>query len=483
MPALPIAPQLQLQAQHRSSLAPAQLQSQTLSCPSLPPEQTQQTTGTTAVAMIHPEQPVGATAVTLIHSEQPVGAIPMDAMNPAQQHVMSQRVTGSFVAAEQAPDSAQVCPSGYCQAIASALSNHYSIVTAAYLAINPSFCAAVQISTAVALQASPSPRLTTAAANAPVAPRLDQGSLELGSEEDALQMSAEQALSEQPLSENAASRLASDAEAKVLNAWQPSSFPTATHTHQLAQHPTDTAPDLPSPQHTTSTADALLQLPLPAAATAAAAHEAASEATHGIAKPASIVPASANFGPILASTAGIHPQQSANMADKRPPVSATVVDAQTPSSVTHAPIIPLMRAASPADASAGPKSAPLAASPTAADGSAGELHAMPGTTFSSAVGAAEPRQGLQGSDRDCRAASGIAGHRPALQGPDRDASIAQVLASLNGLPLQSARCMQTPAANSPPWKPDKPWDQPWEPTTAGGDVCAGVHMHNVVSPF
>ena len=521
MPALPIAPQpqLQLQAQRRSSLAPAQLQPQTLSCPSLPSEMTQQPTGTTAVALTHPEQPIGTTAETVIHPEQPVGAIAVAVVHPEQQHVVS---TGSLIAAVQAPTSAQVRPSQaiICISTIELLSHSHSSLSGdrSYIlrccsvthSCGAAFSAAVQVPTAVAQQASPAPRLTTAAASAPVTPQLDQGSLEPGSEQNALQMSAEQALLEQPLSDQAALRLTSDAEAKVLNAWQPSSFPAAAHNYQLALRPTETAPDLSRPQHTTSTADAPPQLPLPAATTAAAAHEAASEATQrGSVTAASLVPASpsASFDSVLASPAGTHPQQcsvSATVVDNSTPASTTVVDEHTPSSVTHAQIIPLMHAASPAAASAGPKSASTAAisrlglssdavaspaaspaaSPTAADGPAGEIHAGSGTTFSSAVGAAGPRQGLQGSDWDCRAPCGIAGHRPGLQGPDRDASIAQVLASLNGLPLQSARCMlQTSAANCPPWKPDKPWDQPWEPTTAGGDLCSGVHIHNVVSPF
>lgn len=113
MPALPIAPrpQLQLQAQYRSSLAPAQLRPQALSCPSLPPEMTQQPTGTTAVALIHPEQPVGTTAVAVIHPEQPVGPTAVAVIHPDQQHAVSQSVAGSLVAALQAPNLAQVCPS------------------------------------------------------------------------------------------------------------------------------------------------------------------------------------------------------------------------------------------------------------------------------------------------------------------------------------------------------------------------------------
>ena len=96
MPASPIAlrPQLQLQAQRRSGLAHAQVWPQTLSCPSLPPEKTQQATGTTAVAMIHPEQPVETTAVDVIH--------------PEQQHVVAQSMTGSLIAAGQALNFAQV---------------------------------------------------------------------------------------------------------------------------------------------------------------------------------------------------------------------------------------------------------------------------------------------------------------------------------------------------------------------------------------
>ena len=392
---------------------------------------------------------------------------------------------------------------------ASALLNHYPIVTAACLAINTTSCAAVQVPTAVALQASSVPRLTKAAASAPVAPQSDQGSLKPGSDQNALQTSAKQAVLEQPLSDQAALKPALKRVAKALEALQPSSFPTAAPQYELMLRPTDTAPDLSPPQLTASTADTLPQLPLPAAATAAAAHEAASEATQRKSvKAAIIVPASASagFNSVLASTAGTHPQQhpvSAILVDNPTPVSATLVDADTASPVTHAQIIPPRHAMSREDASAGPKSAftaavsspglssdavaspaaSLTASPTAADGPAGELHAGSGATISSALAATGPRQGLQGPHRDCRALSGIAGHRPGLQGPDRDASIAQVLASLNGLPLQSARCMlQTSAAVSPAWKPEKPWDQSWEPTTAGGDFCPGVHIHNMVSP-
>ncbi len=96
MPASPTALQLQLQAQHRSSLAPAQLQPETLSCPSPTPEMSQQPTGTTAVALVHPEQPVGPSGVAEIR--------------PEQQHAVSQSVAGSFIAAVEAPNSAQVRP-------------------------------------------------------------------------------------------------------------------------------------------------------------------------------------------------------------------------------------------------------------------------------------------------------------------------------------------------------------------------------------
>ena len=366
----------------------------------------------------------------------------------------------------------------------------------------------------MAQQASLAPGLATAAANTSVAPQLDQGSLAPGSEQKALQMSAEQALLEQPLSDQAALRPASERVPKSLEAWQPSSFPAAAQHYQSMLRSTDTAPDLSPPHHTASTADALPQLPLSAAATAPAAHEAASEATQrGSATAASLVPASASakFIPVLASPAGVHPQQypvSATLVDNPTPMSAMLVDAETPPSVTRAQIIPRVHVASPADAAAGPESASTAAvsnpglssdtvaspaasaaaspaaSPAASDGTPCQLHAGSGTPFSSALAAAGPRQGLQGPDWDCRAPSGIAGHKLKLQGPDWDASIAQVLASLNGLPLQSARCMlQTSAAVSPTWKPDKPWDQPWEPTTAGGGSCPGVHIHNVVSPF
>ena len=493
MPASAIAlrPQLQLQAQRTSSLAPAHLQPQMLSCPSVPPEMTRQPTETTAVALTHPQQPEGTTAVAVVH--------------PEQQHVVAHSVSGSLLAAVEAPNSAQVRLQRLLAA--SALLEHYPMVTAACLAFNATSCAAVQIPTAVAQQASAAPRLTTAAATAPVAPQLDRGSLEPGAEQTALQMSAEQALLEQPLSDQAVLRLVSDAEAEALNAWQPSSFHAAAHEYQLALRPTDTAPDLLPPRHNASTADAPLQLPLPAAAAAPAAHEAASEATQcGSVRAASLAPtsASATFDPVLASPADLHPQQhpvSAESVDVHISKSAAVVDAHTPSSVTYAQMVPLTHAASPADTAAGSKSASTAAisslglssdavasaaaspaaSPAAADGPAGELHAGSGASSSSAL---PPRQGLQGSDRDCRAPSGITGLRPGLQGPDRDASIAQVLASLNGLPLQSARCMlQTSAAISPPWKPDKPWDQPWEPTITGGDSCAGVQTPNVVSCF
>ncbi len=133
MPASPIQPQPQLQAQGRSSLAPAQLQPQTMNCPSLPPEMTQQPTGTTAVALTHPEQPVGTTAVALTHPEQPLGSTAVDVTHPEQQQAMSHPVTGSFVAAEQAPNSAQVRLHRLFSA--SALLELYPIVTAACLAI------------------------------------------------------------------------------------------------------------------------------------------------------------------------------------------------------------------------------------------------------------------------------------------------------------------------------------------------------------
>ena len=139
MPASPIAlpPQLQLQmqAQDRSSLAPAQLQPQMLSCPSRPPEKTQQPTGPTAVAPTCCSGCVKATAVAVVH--------------PEQQHVVSQRVAGSFAAAVQAPNLAQVHLHRLLSA--SALLNHYPIVTAACLAISTLSGAGVQYLTAVAL--------------------------------------------------------------------------------------------------------------------------------------------------------------------------------------------------------------------------------------------------------------------------------------------------------------------------------------------